>query len=86
MRFLPTWDATLLVHARRTGILPEEHRPKVFNAKTPQSVPTFLVDGRVAGTWRYEKGRIETKPFGKLDAAAKGSSARRAERLAELHS
>lgn len=26
VRFLPTWDATLLVHARRTGILPEEHR------------------------------------------------------------
>ena len=23
VRFLPTWDATLLVHARRTGILPE---------------------------------------------------------------
>ena len=23
-RFLPTWDATLLVHARRTGVLPEE--------------------------------------------------------------
>lgn len=27
VRFLPTWDATLLVHARRTGILPEEYRP-----------------------------------------------------------
>src|SRR5262249_41406742 len=51
VRFLPTWDASLLVHARRTGILPEEHRPKVFNAKTPQSVPTFMVDGRVARTW-----------------------------------
>jgi hypothetical protein len=52
VRFLPTWDASLLVHARRTGILPEEHRPKVFNTKTPQSVPTFLVDGRVEGAWR----------------------------------
>ena len=27
VRFLPTWDATLLVHPRRTGILPEENRP-----------------------------------------------------------
>ena len=26
VRFLPTWDATLLVHARRTGILPEHFR------------------------------------------------------------
>jgi Winged helix DNA-binding domain len=86
VRFLPTWDATLLVHARRSGILPEEHRPKVFNATTPQSVPTFLVDGRVAGTWRYEKGRVKAKPFGKLDAAAKRELREEVERLTELHS
>jgi len=28
VRFLPTWDAALLVHARRAGILREEHRPR----------------------------------------------------------
>ena len=28
VRFLPTWDASLLVHARRTGILAEEHRAR----------------------------------------------------------
>jgi hypothetical protein len=86
VRFLPTWDATLLVHARRTGVLPEEHRPKVFNTTTPQSVPTFLVDGRVAGTWRYEKGRVETKPFRNLDAAAKRELREEADRLSGLHS
>ncbi|HSD24711.1 MAG TPA: winged helix DNA-binding domain-containing protein [Solirubrobacterales bacterium] len=85
VRFLPTWDASLLVHARRTGILPEQHRPKVFNSRTPQSVATFLVDGRVAGTWRYERGRVRTKPFGKLDAAAKRDLREEGERLAELH-
>jgi hypothetical protein len=85
VRFLPTFDATLLVHARRTGILPEEHRPKVFNTRTPQSVPTFLVDGRVAGTWRYEKGKIKTKPFSRLDAAIRRELRGEAERLAELH-
>jgi hypothetical protein len=84
VRFLPHWDATLLVHARRTGVLPEEHRPKVFNTKTPQSVPTFLVDGRVAGTWRYESGRVKTKPFGKLDVAVKRELREEGERLAEL--
>src|SRR5690242_10274274 len=36
VRFLPVWDATLLVHARRTGVLSEEHRPLVFSTKTPQ--------------------------------------------------
>jgi hypothetical protein len=85
VRFLPTWDASLLVHARRTGILPEEHRPKVFNTKTPQSVPTFLVDGRVAGTWRFERGKLTTQAFGKLDAAAERELREEGERLTELH-
>jgi len=84
-RFLPTWDATLLAHVRRTGILPEEHRPRVFNTRTPQSVATFLVDGEVGGTWRYDKGRIELEPFRKLDSAARRDLADEADRLAELH-
>ncbi len=55
VRFLPWWDAVLLVHARRTGVMPEEYRPIVFSTKNPPSVPTFLVDGRVAGAWRYDR-------------------------------
>jgi hypothetical protein len=85
VRFLPTWDATLLVHARETGILPEEHRAKVFSTKTPQSVPTFTVDGAVAGTWKYEKGRVEPQPFGKLSSSARDEVAEEARRLAEFH-
>jgi Winged helix DNA-binding domain len=85
-RFLPTWDATLLVHARRTGILPEEHRPRVFNTRTPQSVSTFLVDGAVAGTWRFEKGRVEVEPFGRLDSSARRELDDEAERLAAFMS
>jgi hypothetical protein len=84
-RFLPVWDATLLVHARRTGILPEEHRPKIFGIKTPHSFPTFLVDGQVAGTWRYEKGRIDLTPFGRLDAVDRRALNEEADRLAEFH-
>jgi hypothetical protein len=84
-RFLPTWDATLLVHARRTGVLPEEHRPKIFGIKTPQSFPTFLVDGQVAGTWKHEQGRIDLTPFGRLDAADRRALKEEADRLAELH-
>ena len=85
-RFLPTWDATLLVHARRTGILPEEHRPKIFGIKTPHSFPTFLVDGQVAGIWRHEKGKIAVQPFGRLDTADRRALDEEAERLAEFHS
>jgi hypothetical protein len=85
VRFLPTYDATLLVHARRAAILPEEHRRKVFHVKMPQSVPTFLVDGQVAGLWRYAQGRVVTEPFAPLAAAARREVAQEAERLAEFH-
>ena len=85
VRFLPTWDAALLVHARRTGILPERFRPLVFNTRIPPSVPTFVVDGAVAGTWRYDDGRIELEPFEKLDRAVLRELREEGERLAELH-
>ena len=85
VRFLPTWDATLLVHARRTEILPERYRPLVFNTKTPHSVPTFLVDGAVAGTWRYEGGRVEIKPFEPLPKAVRREVEDEAKRLEAFH-
>jgi hypothetical protein len=85
VRFLPTWDATLLVHARRTQILPEQHRPRVFSTKTPQSVATFLVDGRVAGTWRHERGRVRTEPFERLPRQVQRELDEEAERLAAFH-
>jgi hypothetical protein len=85
IRFLPTWDATLLVHARRTQILPEEHRPKIFSTRTPHSFPTFLVDGAVAGTWRYERGRVEITPFERLSAKQLRDVEAAAEPLAQLH-
>jgi Winged helix DNA-binding domain len=84
-RFLPVWDATLLVHARRTGILPEDFRSRVFNVRTPHSVNTFLVDGEVAGTWRHEKRRVELEPFGRLDRATRRELDAEAERLAAFH-
>ncbi len=85
VRFLPTWDATLLVHARRTQILPERYRPLVFNTRTPHSVPTFLVDGAVAGTWRFEGGRVEVKPFEPLPKAIRKEVDDEAQRLTDFH-
>jgi hypothetical protein len=86
VRFLPVWDATLLVHARRTQILPERYRPLIFNIETPNSANTFLIDGQVAGTWRYEDGRVKTKPFGRLTKAVRAELKDEADRLAEFHS
>ena len=84
-RFLSTWDANLLVHARRTQVLPERHRGRIFHTKAPHSFPTFLVDGSVAGTWRYEGGRIELDPFEPLPKATRRALEAEAERLADFH-
>ena len=69
VRFLPHWDNTLLAHARRTGLLPEDHRPRVFSVHNPFSVGTYLVDGRVVGGWSVREGRIALDPFEPLAAA-----------------
>jgi hypothetical protein len=85
VRFLPTWDATLLVHARRARILPEEHRPKIFHVRNPHSDAVFLVDGAVAGTWKYRDGRIELQPFEPLDRAMQRELRAQADGLAAFH-
>jgi hypothetical protein len=85
-RFLPVWDATLLVHARRTQILPEEYRARVFNVKTPHSVNTFLIDGQVAGTWRYEGGKVRLDAFEGIPRKERRALDDEAKRLAAFHS
>ncbi|GGM41727.1 winged helix DNA-binding domain-containing protein [Dactylosporangium sucinum] len=85
VRFLPTWDAALLAHARRTRILPEEHRSKVFHVRMPQSVGTFLVDGQVAGTWKYSGDGVAWEPFATLPARVRQQVAAEADRLAAFH-
>ena len=84
-RFLSTWEAALLVHARRTLIIPEDYRPLVFNTKTPHSVPTFLVDGAVAGAWRYEKGKVRVEPFAPLPRPVRREVEDEATALAAFH-
>jgi hypothetical protein len=85
VRFLGTWDAALMVHARRTGLLPEEYRPRIFSTRTPHSFNTFLVDGTVAGAWRITSGRIELEPFAPLGAATTRRLREEADRLAVLY-
>ncbi len=84
VRFLPTWDATLLVHARRTQILPEKYRALVFNTRTPHSIGTFLVDGQVAGTWRFDQ-KLEYQPFKALPSSVTKQVDQEAARLSDFH-
>jgi hypothetical protein len=85
VRFLQTFEALLMIHARRTLVMPEQFRPIVFNTKTPHSMPVFLIDGAVAGTWRYEGGRIHTKPFEPIPRTAKRELDEEAKALAAFH-
>jgi hypothetical protein len=39
----------------------------------------------VAGTWRYEKGRLRTEPFGRLSRATRSELREEGERLGQLH-
>jgi hypothetical protein len=50
VRFLPKWDNLLLAYERRERVLPEAIR-KVVIRKNGDVLPTFLVDGIVAGAW-----------------------------------
>jgi hypothetical protein len=68
VRFLPHWDANLLAHARRTGVLPQEYRKIVFSTKNPFSVGVYLVDGRAAGSWSIVDGRVELSEWRRVGA------------------
>jgi Winged helix DNA-binding domain len=68
-RLLPMWDSLLLAYADRTRVISDEHR-RIVVARNGDTLPTFLVDGRVAGLWWAEADgsttRVVLEPFGRL--------------------
>jgi hypothetical protein len=84
-RFLPTWDSTLLAHADRTRILPDEYRKLVIR-RNGDVQQTFLVDGFVAGLWQIVDGRVELEPFEPLRPRVRRELEQEAKALAEFHS
>jgi hypothetical protein len=75
----------LLAHARRTQVLPDRHRARVFDTKMPQSVNTFLLDGRVAGSWCHDDGRIVVDPFERLSRSDRRTVDEEAAFMADLY-
>ena len=70
VRFLPKWDSVLLAHVRRERIFPEATRSVVIR-KNGDVLPTFLVDGMVAGWWdapRRGKAVLTLTPLVKVPA------------------
>lgn len=85
VRFIGNWEALLLVHARRSLVLRDEDRSRIFGTKLPQSLPTFLVDGQVAGTWKYETGRIVLDEWRPIAKSFRSELREETERLVEFH-
>ncbi|HYH97120.1 winged helix DNA-binding domain-containing protein [Hyalangium sp.] len=54
VRFLPDYDNLILAHDDRTRLMEKEHRSKISTSSL-RILPTFLVDGFVAGTWKLER-------------------------------
>jgi hypothetical protein len=73
VRFLPDFDNLLLGHDDRARFLDEAHRARMATANL-RVLATFLVDGRVRGTWRVERSssaaRLVADAFEPLKRAA----------------
>ena len=85
VRFLPHWDANLLVHARRTGVLPQEYRQIVFSTKNPFSVGVYLVDGQAAGSWSMVGGRVQLDEWRQVGAQERREVERERAALEAFH-
>jgi len=89
VRFLPMWDSLLLAYHDRSRVIPEVHRRTVIRSNG-DFLPTFLVDGRVAGLWRADvvdgRSRVSPLPFEPLAGHVGeevAAEARRLERFIE---
>ncbi len=88
-RLLPMWDSTLLAFADRTRLISDTDR-RVVIARNGDTLPTFIVDGVVAGLWWAEaepggRTRIAIEPFRPpLEPADKRALEAEGERLAAV--
>lgn len=87
VRFLPEFDSVQLAYTakRRQRILPDAHREKVYVRANLRVLPSFLIDGMMAGTWSAEERRREAtltlQPFEKISRPARAAVAEEGERL-----
>jgi hypothetical protein len=83
-RFLSRWDSVLISYDERARMLPAAYRPAVAK-KNGDFLPTFLIDGFVAGLWAVTlaKGvaRLRLEPFTTVGAADRRALVEEAEAL-----
>ncbi|HKP54921.1 MAG TPA: winged helix DNA-binding domain-containing protein [Chloroflexia bacterium] len=72
-RFLPKWDNLLLAYEDRERVLPDRYR-KIVIRKNGDVLPTFLVNGVVAGIWSVKLERkiatLLIEPFEEISPEA----------------
>lgn len=88
-RLLARWDSVLLSHEskHRDRIIAPEDRDKVFS-RNADVLPTFLLDGFVAGTWELDaagdSATIRLRPFGSVRRDAQDALLAEADRVLSL--
>lgn len=88
-RLLARWDSLLLSHAtkQRARVIADRHRPRTFT-KNADVLPTFLVDGFVAGTWELSRSdgdkAVVLRPFGRLGRRDRDALEQEATRVLRL--
>lgn len=84
VRLLPEFDNVLLAHADRTRVLGGVAKSRVFPPGA-QGVPSFIVDGMLAGHWRIDRVKAKAilvmEPFAQLAKSAERSLVEEAEAL-----
>jgi hypothetical protein len=84
VRFLPEYDSVMIAHADRSRIVDDTFR-KVLITKNLIVPATFLVDGRIAGTWKIERKKATATmmlaPLVPITKAAKAALQEEAEAL-----
>lgn len=87
VRFLPEYDSVMIAHADRSRIVDDKFR-KVLITKNLIVPATFLVDGRIAGTWKLERKKaaatLTLTPLVQLKKAAKAALEEEGERLVKF--
>ncbi|MEV0052400.1 winged helix DNA-binding domain-containing protein [Saccharopolyspora shandongensis] len=80
VRLLPAFDNALLGHTDRTRIISQEDRKRVMPGQA-RVLPTFLVDGRVHGSWSLDGDTVRLTAFRPLSATDRAAVEQEAQRL-----
>lgn len=87
VRLLPSFDPFLLGHRNRTHLLDQAHHKQVYKDQG-WLAPVVLLEGRVAGTWSYDRGSrtlgVGVRMFSEFSKEIRAKAREEAEDLARF--